>query len=180
VKTPIVVLPGLLPLDLAERVYDFLSGPLPAWLPYEARHDWITCVFERAYDHAIPDCFCELCEAIALLRSERFCADLAGAVGVSGLVPASLFATRYRSDHECSSHTDEGNGDVAFVWNLSKRWRIEFGGNLVFDQVTLVPTFNQVVAFDVSGKGRGHAVTPVTVGKPSRLAISGWYKAVQG
>ena len=168
---------NLMPLDLAERVFDFVDGggvPDPFWGYYEVREPSFTYKFRRAWPHA--PCGCVLCEAFELLHSAPFCVDMAAFSGVSSVTPASMWLSHYEQGCECSWHTDKDNGDIAFIWNLSKNWKVEYGGNLIFDEITFVPSFNQFIAFDVSGEGRGHRVSPVTVASPKRLALSGWYR----
>jgi Rps23 Pro-64 3,4-dihydroxylase Tpa1-like proline 4-hydroxylase len=83
-----------------------------------------------------------------------------------------------------STHDDAGYGGLAFVYQLTKGWRPEFGGclNLVSDdhagvESLVVPGFNKLVLFDISGpRGRPHFVSEVASGViPKRFSISGWY-----
>ena len=175
-RTPIITAPGLMPLDLAERLYQFLNQAMPpTWWQYWEAKDGITCMFNRGGESHFPECWCVMCEAMKFIKSDEFCQKLAWHTGTRALKPGLLFFSHYGLGHGCSQHTDAGNGDIAFVWNLTKDWNIDYGGNLEINDMTIVPTFNQVNVFDVSGGGRPHTVTPVTVDTPKRFALSGWY-----
>ena len=79
-----------------------------------------------------------------------------------------------------SIHTDEGRGKIAFVYNLTKDWKEEYGGNFeLLDEdwktvkKRLVPSFNSLTLFYVEGKGVPHRVTKV-LSDNKRLAFTGW------
>ncbi len=100
-------------------------------------------------------------------------------------------ATRYRSGHFLTSHDDgvEGkNRRLAYVLNLSKRWRAEWGGQLVFedafgqtgrqnggqDEESLLPLFNALSLFRVPQPHHVSRVLPKA--KSSRLSLTGWFR----
>lgn len=92
-------------------------------------------------------------------------------------------ATRYRAGHFLTTHDDgiEGkNRQLAFVLNLSQRWRTSWGGQLEFldgageVEQTLSPVFNTLSLFAVP---QPHRVTRVaSSAKSSRLALTGWFR----
>lgn len=96
----------------------------------------------------------------------------------------TLFMSRYKSGNFLSPHSDKGNGKLAFVINISKNWKPQYGGNLHFmnDErteitETYVPEFNSFVIFHVPlDVGIPHFVSHVAPNvKFSRYAITGWF-----
>jgi Rps23 Pro-64 3,4-dihydroxylase Tpa1-like proline 4-hydroxylase len=89
-------------------------------------------------------------------------------------------ATRFREGHFLAFHDDSCTGSrrIAYVINLTREWRPEWGGLLEFMSSTghiaeaYVPRFNSLNIFQVP---MAHAVSCVSpsAGGP-RLAISGW------
>ena len=97
----------------------------------------------------------------------------------------TLFMSKYKSGNFLSPHSDKGNGRLAFVINLSKFWKPQYGGALHFlnDERTeiidtFVPDFNNLVIFYVpEPNGIPHFVSHVCPNvKPSRYAITGWFE----
>jgi hypothetical protein len=107
---------------------------------------------------------------LALARSVAGCDDIAVADG---------FATRYEAGDYATQHNDRSNGRrAAYVFGLTKPWRADWGGILLFhdDQGSidagLVPSFNVLNLFNVP---RQHSVSVVApFAKEYRLAITGW------
>jgi Rps23 Pro-64 3,4-dihydroxylase Tpa1-like proline 4-hydroxylase len=96
----------------------------------------------------------------------------------------TLFMSKYKSGNFLSTHSDKGNGRLAFVINLTKFWKPQYGGNLHFlneerNEIidTFVPEFNNLVLFYIpDGNGIPHYVSQVAQNvKHSRYAISGWF-----
>lgn len=90
-------------------------------------------------------------------------------------------ATRYRRGHFLRKHNDFSNQEerlFAYVLNLSKDWRSDFGGLLQFtdndDRVTrtLTPAFNTLMVFKVPQMHQVSLVAPYAT--VPRLAITGW------
>lgn len=96
-----------------------------------------------------------------------------------------LFASYYTGGDFLSPHSDGPNGQLGFVYNLSKNWRPEYGGNLFFQsnenlnkiEKVLIPSFNTLTMFDLSTtQGHSHFVSEVVENVPSkRLAMTGWW-----
>ena len=94
----------------------------------------------------------------------------------------SVFGSCYHNDTWLSTHSDVSRGTVAFVYNLTKDWKEEYGGNfeLLHDnyctvKTRVLPTFNSFTCFNVAGNGKPHRVQKVksdVIGK--RIAFSGW------
>lgn len=90
-------------------------------------------------------------------------------------------ATRYRHGDLLTLHSDRDSHSrrlSAWVFNLTREWRPEWGGLLLFHEGSRVvdgfnPVFNSLSLFKVP---MDHSVTQVTDFAPrDRLAISGWY-----
>jgi Rps23 Pro-64 3,4-dihydroxylase Tpa1-like proline 4-hydroxylase len=96
----------------------------------------------------------------------------------------TMFLSKYSSGSFLSPHSDKGNGRLAFVINLTKFWKPQYGGNLHFlndDRTeiidTFVPEFNNLIFFHVPEEnGIPHYVSHVGSNvKLSRYAITGWF-----
>ena len=96
----------------------------------------------------------------------------------------TLFLSKYKSGNFLSPHSDKGNGRLAFIINLTKFWKPQYGGNLHFMNAerteiidTFVPEFNNLVIFNVpEGEGIPHFVSHIVPNvKYTRFAITGWY-----
>jgi hypothetical protein len=97
----------------------------------------------------------------------------------------SFFASRYSSNCFLSTHTDEGRGKIAIVYNLTKYWSPSWGGNLhiLSDKdwsvvrECVIPKFNTLVLFNVDyPRGKPHFVSSVIPNcLAQRYAFSGWY-----
>ena len=96
-------------------------------------------------------------------------------------VKSSTFTSKYEAGDFLYTHTDKGNGRIAFVYHLSKNWLPGYGGlfmrmnNWVDVDSTVVPKFNQLTLFDVANEGTPHIVTQIIPNLPhARIAYSGW------
>lgn len=95
----------------------------------------------------------------------------------------TMFLAKYNSGHFLSPHSDKGNGKIAFVINLTRNWKPQYGGNLHFlnntrDEVikVITPKFNSIVLFYVPPEGIPHFVSHVSpFVKQNRFTITGWY-----
>jgi SM-20-related protein len=206
----VLVIPNAFPIEFAERVYSFLDVGMPAdwWycaaLAFEKKRDFhenweenarrkmseegtaagggFGYYFHRTFEHEVT-CDCPVCETRKLLSTAELIRRVSGATGISLSTIGHNFASYYAPGDFLSTHTDKDNGKVAFVWNLTKNWRPQWGGTLSllntdwrFVEKTVTPEFNSLVLFDVRGEGRPHFVSPVFPGvKEKRLAYSGWF-----
>lgn len=139
--------------------------------------------FDRASESHYDNCHCKLCVIFKLIRSEEMKEIFRGVSGISVKTPKVIFASRYQAGDFLSYHTDQGNGELAFVLNLTRNWKPWYGGNLVFltpdltsIKYTITPKFNSLTIFRVPPGGVPHYVEQVAAGvKEKRLAITGWY-----
>ena len=95
--------------------------------------------------------------------------------------PTTIFANKYTSDCFLATHTDDGNGRLAFVLHLTKDWNPCWGG-LYMDHTdpynikTLLPSFNKMVMFKVGNNQTPHSVSCVTNNLTrKRISVTGWY-----
>ena len=93
-----------------------------------------------------------------------------------------MFLSKYNSGSFLSPHSDIGNGRIAFVLNLTKNWKPQYGGVLHFLNKSrskiidsYVPSFNNLIIFYIPPEGIPHYVSHVAPGvKNNRYAITGW------
>jgi SM-20-related protein len=116
--------------------------------------------------------------------SSRMFMDFARRVtGEGDIVRAEANATCFREGQFLAAHDDSAASTrrVAFVVNLSRSWRPEWGGLLEFIspsghvEEAFVPFFNSLNLFRVPQAHAVSCVTPFASGP--RLAISGWLHA---
>ena len=79
---------------------------------------------------------------------------------------------------------DINNGKLAFVFNLTKNWKPQYGGILHFLNTnrtdilhSFVPSFNNLLIFEVPKEGIPHYVSHIApLVKYNRYALTGWYE----
>lgn len=96
-------------------------------------------------------------------------------------VKNSTFTSKYEAGDFLYTHTDKGNGRIAFVYQLTKDWLPGYGGLFLksndwfHPDATILPEFNKLTIFDVTNEGTPHCVTQVISNlKKCRIAYSGW------
>ncbi|KSB87949.1 proline hydroxylase [Caulobacter vibrioides] len=103
-------------------------------------------------------------------------------IGHPGITKLDAQATLYRPGDFLTRHDDTGEGDrrAAYTISLTREWRSDWGGQLLFHddlgdiERGYAPAFNTMTIFKVP---RQHSVAPVApyAGAP-RLMITGWLK----
>lgn len=122
---------------------------------------------------------------LEFFNSEQYLAFARALTGEPAIRRIDAQATRYRPGHFLTNHNDGDKADegrlFAYVLNLSRDWRADDGGLLLFLGAdgrvndTLVPRYNTLSIFRVP---QAHAVTLVSPWAASdRLAITGWMRA---
>lgn len=118
------------------------------------------------------------------LGSKDFIDKLNNITGLGLTKLTTLFLSKYKSGSFLSPHSDKGNGRLAFVINLSKFWKPQYGGVLHFMNEerteiieSFVPSFNTFFIFEIpSDKGISHFVSHVSPNvKHNRYAVTGWF-----
>ncbi len=120
---------------------------------------------------------------LAFANSEAFLGPMREITGESRIAFADAQVTRYRRGHFLTAHDDgiEGkNRYFAYVLNLSPRWKIEWGGLLMFHgddghvAEAFLPNFNSLNLLKVPAL---HSVSQVSLfAGDDRLAITGWLR----
>lgn len=123
-------------------------------------------------------------EVLDLLNGPDFIAFVRAVTGDDRIDFADAQATRYRPGHVLTGHDDAAAGKnrlYAYVLNLTREWRADWGGALVFEgpdghmEEGFVPAFNALNLFAVPMR---HAVTQVASFAPrDRLSITGWLRS---
>ena len=125
-------------------------------------------------------------EVLDFLNGPDFLAFVRGVTGDDRIDFADAQATRYRPGHVLTGHDDGAEGKnrlYAYVLNLTRYWRADWGGVLAFEgadghiEEGFAPAFNALNIFAVPMR---HAVTQVASFAPrDRLSITGWLRSRQ-
>jgi len=120
---------------------------------------------------------------LAFANSEAFLGPMREITGEPRIAFADAQVTRYRRGHFLTAHDDgiEGkNRYFAYVLNLSPRWKIEWGGLLMFHgddghvAEAFLPNFNSLNLLKVPAL---HSVSQVSLfAGDDRLSITGWLR----
>ena len=129
----------------------------------------------RAARGTLLDSFADLLnapETLALLRSVTGCTDV-------GFVDAQ--ATDYRAGDFLTDHDDAIEGKhrtAAYVFGLTRHWRADWGGLLLFDDARevsgYIPDFNVLRLFAVPRSHHVSCVAPWVEAR--RLSVTGWLR----
>ncbi|MBV9210240.1 MAG: 2OG-Fe(II) oxygenase [Acidobacteria bacterium] len=98
------------------------------------------------------------------------------------IAEANMYGSYYAPGSYLKSHNDviaNGRRRAAYVLSLTRKWELDWGGLLVFEdekagrvQQALVPSFNRLIFFSVP---KAHHVTIVRdYAKGKRYALQGW------
>lgn len=120
---------------------------------------------------------------LAFVNSEPFLEDMRAITGERRIAFADAQVTRYRRGHFLTAHDDGNEGKnryYAFVMNLTPRWKIEWGGLLMFHgddghvSEALLPKHNSLSLLRVPAM---HSVSQVSLfAGDDRLAVTGWLR----
>jgi SM-20-related protein len=118
------------------------------------------------------------------LSSEATIDTLRRITGCAGIGFADAQATAYGPGHFLTAHDDDVGGKgrlAAYVFNLTPRWRVEWGGLLMFHRSDghvgegYLPRFNALNLFKVP---QLHSVSYVVPFVPNRrYAVTGWLRS---
>lgn len=121
-----------------------------------------------------------------LLNGPEFIAFARGVTGDDRIDFADAQATRYRPGQVLTGHDDTAPGKnrlYAYVLNLTREWRADWGGALIFPgpdghiEAGFTPAYNALNLFAVPML---HAVTQVATFSPrDRLSVTGWLRSRQ-
>ena len=116
------------------------------------------------------------------LNSNKFLSFIEKETGLKNPYILEQFISVYSPGDFLTTHIDQKRG-VAFIFNLSKDWRAEYGGLLHIHNsdgtmTAINPEFNSLVLLELNNIGIPHFVSEVSSLAPRpRLAISGWYNS---
>ena len=137
-------------------------------------------IFDIYQQNRLPGHFFnQLCEFV---NSPAFLALARAVTGDDRIRFADIQATRYSRGHFLTEHDDAVGGKnrvAAYVINLTPRWKVDWGGALIFPDrdsgaSALFPKFNVLNVFSVPQK---HAVTVVSsFAVESRYSLTGWFR----
>ena len=126
---------------------------------------------------------CIECTMRGLMRSKEVVEQFSQISGISLVGLFKDFFVEFQEGDFISPHTDEINGRLGFVLQLSQGWQASHGGLLHFTQgergqllETIVPTFNTLTLFDTASRDIWHHVSVVEAGGQPRISMSGWYR----
>ena len=118
------------------------------------------------------------------MSSEEVLALLRHVTGTADISFADAQATAYGRGHFLTSHDDLAPKQmrrVAYVFNLTKQWSVEWGGLLTFHDdssktvQSMVPAFNALNLFTVPQPHSVSFVTPFAARR--RYSVTGWLRA---
>ena len=140
--------------------------------------------FYRTLGNHVEGCWCAECKFREWLLSSELLGFISKISGETYTSFNTTFASRYSEGSFLSPHTDYSNGDIGFVYQLTKDWKPQWGGVLHFmddEGKTItgsqVPQFNSLTLFHLPEKqGKWHYVSHVNPGvKSHRVAYTGWF-----
>ena len=136
---------------------------------------------KRPLEHP-KTCKCAYCTLVDETLNSSELSEFLGTYGnIPGLRLLQPFVSIYDVGDFLSIHRDP-HYDVAFILNLTKDWKYEYGGCLtVFDKdkpEVILPKFNSLVLMFLGDEGIEHYVSEVSKLAPHpRIAVSGWYSS---
>ncbi len=164
------------PAEVAELLRTIAAGACGGH--YRFAYD--TYMMLRAYQEG-QDPGLALHKVLEFFNSPDYLAWMRTLTGDERIRRVNAQATRYRPGHFLRQHTDLNQEEgrlYAYVLNLSRGWKADWGGLLQFIdengavQQTFLPRWNSLSLFRVPC---GHAVSMVTPwADADRLAITGW------
>jgi Rps23 Pro-64 3,4-dihydroxylase Tpa1-like proline 4-hydroxylase len=139
-------------------------------------------IYDSYYAGTIPDP--EISAFFEFLNSPAMLDFVRTVTGAGEIAFADAQATRYRRGHFLTAHDDgvEGKSRVAaFVFNLTRDWRPDWGGILNFTGADghidggFTPSFNALNIFAVPQPHHVSVIAPYA--GASRISVTGWFRA---
>lgn len=137
--------------------------------------------FYRTLESHKLHCLCPHCTIMKLITSVTFIDTLNDITQLNLKRTTTVFANKYTEKCFLATHTDDGNGRLAFVLHLTKNWNPCWGG-LYMDQSdmnnikTIIPSFNKFVMFRVGDNQTPHSVSSITENiTHQRISVTGWF-----
>lgn len=139
--------------------------------------------FERTLNNHPLQCNCIECYTKYLFKTPKIMMKIREITGMDITTAHDIFISKYSYGNFLSVHSDKNNGRIAFILNLSKEWKPEYGGLLhILDNnrenviKTIVPHFNTLTLFYIPPDvGIPHFVSHINIKNKNRYAITGWF-----
>ena len=142
-------------------------------------------IFQRTLADHVKECTCMECKLREYLSTSEIHQFITDVTDIKVTGSFELFASWYKQGDFLSTHSDGDNGQVGFVYNISREWRPEWGGMLHFLKAgepntvekVISPKYNALVMFDLSTTaGADHFVSHVNTSQAKRLSFTGWFR----
>jgi len=138
--------------------------------------------FKRTIDDHFENCWCVICNLKKNFNSPEVKQELSKIVGENVTHMNETFCSKYETGDYLSIHHDKGNGDYAFVFQLTKDWNPAYGGMLNFydyekNEVykTVNPVFNSLTIFKIKNVTKTDHFVSANVSSKTRYAFTGWF-----
>jgi SM-20-related protein len=180
------------PIYADEKGFSIISTPADLALAQASIDAGARAGFQYSYDcYPMLEAYLEqrrpahfLNRVLDFINSQSFLGLLRAVTGAGDIDRADAQASRYRAGHFLNLHDDIiplHHRRVAYVLGMTREWRADWGGQLLFwgeDHRVIdgyTPAFNTLDIFTV---GQWHTVAPVApFVTGSRHAITGWGRA---
>jgi hypothetical protein len=175
----VIVIRNAFHVAFAERMFDCLDQ-FSQWQLYEKYERHFHYHHHNIYDEKLfPDDLNRCKDIFASEATKKFIRRLSQRDCSGG---TSFSASWYQPGDYSLPHTDlvyhkDEQREVAFVWNLTKTWQADWGGEFFWCKKgrSIAPTFNMLLLFNVDEHSK-HFVTQVAAhAQAKRLAVSGWW-----
>jgi Rps23 Pro-64 3,4-dihydroxylase Tpa1-like proline 4-hydroxylase len=141
--------------------------------------------FKRNLDNHYENCYCVQCNIKKYFDTNEIKDKLSNIVGCNKIKFEETFCSRYDNGDYLSIHHDKGNGDYAFVFQLTENWNPTFGGLLHFYDSekkeiykTINPKFNSLTIFKIKNVPITDHFVSTNTSSSSRYAYTGWFSIV--
>lgn len=169
------------------RYYDGLYSNTEFLQQKEFNKSWFNngnfgYMFKRSINDHFESCYCEMCNLKRYFNSPQVKDELSNIVGEKVTYFNEMFCSKYENGDYLSIHHDKGNGDYAFVFQLTKDWNPSYGGLLNFYDgstkevyKTVNPVFNSLTIFKIKNVPNTDHFVSMNVSSRSRYAFTGWF-----
>jgi hypothetical protein len=138
--------------------------------------------FKRTLGNHYQTCYCVMCKLKEYFDSSEVKNELSKIVGEKVTNLNETFCSKYETGDYLSIHHDKGNGDYAFVFQLTKDWNPAYGGLLNFYDPetkevykTANPIFNSLTIFKIKNVPNTDHFVSMNVSSHTRYAFTGWF-----
>jgi hypothetical protein len=138
--------------------------------------------FKRTIGNHYSTCYCVMCKLREYFESSEVKTQLSKIVGEKVTKLNEAFCSKYETGDYLSIHHDKGNGDYAFVFQLTKDWNPAYGGLLNFyDETTkevyktVNPIFNSLTIFRIKNVPNTDHFVSANISNNTRYAFTGWF-----